>query len=128
MQSTACARPLKTPRTGPTDAFAARWQNARRFSVRGVDTLRQPTGTDRFATGHPPHRTVPEGHRPRRVGADSHFAQRKPMAQGGIEETRSIEETSMESEPRGPEIPRLEGPVGQSRGNPDPVDTALAKA
>ncbi|HEV3193738.1 MAG TPA: hypothetical protein VGY54_24705 [Polyangiaceae bacterium] len=34
----------------------------------------------------------------------------------------------MESEPRGPEKPRLEGPVGQSWGNPDPVDTALAKA
>ena len=50
------------------------------------------------------------------------------MAPGDIEEGRTIEKTSMESEPRGPDIPWLEGPVGQSWGNPDPVETALAKA
>jgi hypothetical protein len=63
-----------------------------------------------------------------RILDDSHFAQRKPMAPGEIGETRSIEKTSMEGKPRGPENPRLEGPVGQSWGNPDPVETALAKA
>jgi hypothetical protein len=56
------------------------------------------------------------------------LAAAEPKADQPIENSRGIEETSSIDDPRDPETTRVEGKEGQSRGNQDPVEAALAKA
>jgi hypothetical protein len=56
------------------------------------------------------------------------LAAAEPKADQPIEDSRAIEETSPIDDPRDPETAPVEGAEGQSRGNQDPVEAALAKA
>jgi hypothetical protein len=50
------------------------------------------------------------------------------MAEGEIDDSRSIVKASAVGDPRSPEIDPREHEQGQSGGNRDPVEDALAKA
>jgi hypothetical protein len=56
------------------------------------------------------------------------LAAAEPKADRPIEDPRTIEETSPIDDPRDPETTPVDGALGQSWGNQDPVEAALAKA
>ena len=59
---------------------------------------------------------------------DSHFAQRNPMPSDDSVADRSSEKAAPPSSSSSPEVARVEGDEGQSRGNQDAVEAALADA